>query len=84
MIRSSRDGNQFLTEFRVTKNCLEAAITKTMYEMVQLGFLSQKTVAEENNKSVFFVVKKELFRGMERAFEEKIQQAKADEGIEIG
>jgi hypothetical protein len=52
-----------------------------MFEMVQLGFLSQKTMAEENNKSVFFVVKKELFRGMERAFEEKIQQAKADEGI---
>ncbi len=49
--------------------------------MVQYGFLTQKNVSEDGNKLPFFVVKKELFRGMERAFEDKIQQVKIEEGI---
>lgn len=44
--------------------------------MVQLGFLTQKTIMEENTKLPFFVVKKELFRGIEKAFEQRILQAK--------
>jgi hypothetical protein len=38
MIRSSKSGSQFLNDARVTKQCLEMAIQKTLVEMVGAGY----------------------------------------------
>ena len=80
MIRASRDGAQFLNDARVTKPCLQEAINKVLEELVGLGLLSAKSVAEE--REAFFVVKKDLLRGIEKAFEERILEMK-DSGVLI-
>ncbi len=72
MIRCSKDGGQFLADSRVTKACLDAAIQRTLFEMVSVGFLSEKKKTEEESKHSFFVMKRDLLRGIEKTFEEKI------------
>lgn len=82
MIRCSKDGGQFLTDSRVTKACLDAAIQRTLVEMVGVGFLMERKMAEEGGKP-FFVMKRDLLRGIEKTFEEKIVEMEEKGGVGI-
>lgn len=72
MVRLSKCGTQFLNDARVTKACLEAAIKRTLVEMTGAGLIAEKNVNSEGKSEAFFVMKRDLLRGIERAFEEKI------------
>lgn len=72
MIRLSKCGTQFLNEARVIKASLEAALKRTLAEMAAVGLLGEKNMTSESKNEIFFVMKRELIRGIERAFEEKI------------
>lgn len=64
MIRSSKDGNQFLNDARVSKSCLDTAIKKTLMDISSAGFLTEKHIMQNNKKETFFVMKRDLLSGI--------------------
>ena len=48
MIRCSKDGSQFLNSVKVSKQCMDAAIRRTLTEMCNYGFLTEKIMSQES------------------------------------
>jgi hypothetical protein len=74
MIVCSKAGRHFMTEFGVAKGSLEAALARTLQELANAGYLAEKD-SSEGSKQPFFVIKRELLRGLEKDFEEKISSS---------
>lgn len=66
MIRASKVGGQVLEDMQISKSSFEVAMTKILQNLMKLGLVAPKSMHEE--KQPFFVIKKDLFRGIEKTF----------------
>jgi hypothetical protein len=79
VIRCSGYGREFMETFGTTRDCLEEALTRTIANLSSIGLFSEKTEKGE----VLYTVKRDLFRGIEKSLEEKIEEAGSKGGVRI-
>jgi hypothetical protein len=65
--------------FGTTRDCLEEALTRTIATLSAVGLFSEKT----EKGATLYTVKRDLFRGIEKSLEEKIEEMGSRGGVRI-
>ena len=63
--------------FGTTRDCLEEALTRTIATLSAVGLFSEKT----EKGATLYTVKRDLFRGIEKSLEEKIEEMGSRGGV---
>lgn len=80
VIRCSTYGREFMENFGTTRDCLEHALARTIGTLSAAGLLLER--AGERGESMY-LVKRDLFRGIEKSLEERIEEMGSKGGVRI-
>lgn len=70
--------------YGITRDCLEEVLMRALMELCNIGLVASKVMAEHNrHEEQFFLIKRDLFRGIEKTLEERIIEFGSKGGINI-